>query len=456
MLYSVVILLIGVLLALGRWQRHVDRRRSVEVLTELEASRIRGTNRGHNQHPHIDVLKCMGCGSCVKACPETGVLAMLHGTAHLVHASRCIGHGACERACPVGALTVGLGDVSSRSDLPALSSTQETSVPGLYVAGELSGLALIRNAVAQGVRAVDDIATKLAGAGDRSPGVVDVLVVGAGPAGIAATLRAIELNLTYAAIDQEEAGGAIRKYPRGKLTMTQPMDLPLFGRLNRTQYLKEELVQIWDQILQQHQVHIRTRVRLTGVERLGEVFLARTSEGEIRSRYVVLALGRRGTPRKLGVPGEAQGKVLYQLVDAATYTGQHLLVVGGGDSAVEAAAALAEQPGNTVTLSYRKAGFFRLKQRNEENVARCVRDGRIRALFSTQVRCISADSVTLAFVEDATGDGRSPAREETVPNDTVFIFAGGDPPYPLLRSMGIRFFADEATVQGGGAAARAA
>jgi len=442
MLYSTLFLFAGILVLLDRWQQHVDRPGKVRIMTEVEDSRARGTNRGITQHPQIDPLKCMGCGSCVRAFPENGVLGMVNGTAQLVHASRCLGHGACERACPIGNLTVGLGDVTSRPDLPVLSSDQETSVPGVYIAGELSGMSLIRNAVTQGSRTIDGIVQRLSSRSDRSEDVVDVLVVGAGPAGLAATLRAMELNLTHVTIDQEDIGGTIRKYPRGKLTMTQPMDLPLFGRLKKTHYLKEELVEIWKRIITEHRVNIRTGVKLTGIERHGNILVSKTSCGEIRSRTVVLALGRRGTPRKLGVEDESLGKVVYQLVDAAAYRGQHLLVVGGGDSAVEAALALAEHPGNTVTLSYRKPGFFRLKTRNEERLARCVDEGRIRTVFSSRVQCITPTSVTLIRENVSVENESTSSCEEELPNHQVFVFAGGEPPYPLLRGVGIRFFAD--------------
>jgi len=447
----------GLLGVLGCWQRAIHHRVTEQTLAAIQDSRTRGTDRGLTQHPQIDPLKCIGCGSCVAACPESGVLGLVNGIAHVIHASRCVGHARCEQACPVGALTVGLGDLSSRSDIPVLTEERETSVPGLFIAGELSGIALIRNAVEQGTEAVEVIARRIAQSAGRTNQMRDLLIVGAGPAGIGATLKAIECNLNYTTISQDDPGGSVRKYPRRKLAMTQPMRLPLYGDLKKTEYLKEELVQLWDEIIENYQADIQTGIGLSGISRAGDHFISQTTRGPIESRFVLLALGRRGIPRKLNVPGEELEKVLYQLIDAATYTGQRLLVVGGGDSAVEAALALAEQSGNEVTLSYRKAGFFRLKPRNEERIDRALREGRIRAQFSSQVCRIEPGSVRLvaAVAEPDASLEAGENKEMTVANDYVFVLVGGEPPYPLLRNCGIRVHGDDA-VGKGGAEARAA
>ena len=425
------VLFLGVL---GLWQRRVAEEQHRRVVEEIQDANERGTRRAIAQHPQIDAVACIGCGSCVKACPEDGVLGLVHEVAHVIHGSRCIGHGRCAVACPVEALTVGLGDVSQRTDIPVLSEQLESSVPGLYIAGELGGFALIRNAIEQGKRAVDSIAQRVR-PGPPQEGIADVLIVGAGPAGIAASLKAIECKLSYMTIAEEDLGGTVRKYPRRKLTMTQPVDLPLYGRMKKSQYLKEELVDLWDGIVRDFGVVVRERTRLTGLERDDGVFVAQTSHGELRARFVVLALGRRGTPRRLGVAGEDAEKVLYQLVDTSTYTDEHLLVVGGGDSAIEAATGLADQSGNVVTLSYRKPNFFRLKARNEERIMRYAAEGRVRCMFSSGVEDIRDDSVELRLDDVTT---------VVLPNDYVFVFAGGEPPYPLLKSMGIRFGGEEA------------
>jgi len=430
-LYAVVGLLALLLSLLAGWQRRLDSRERARVLAELTEAKARGADRPVGQYPHIDPLLCLGCASCIRACPEDGVLGLANGVAHVIQKAKCIGHARCAEACPVGALTVGLGDVSSRTDLPRLTDDLETTVPGVYIAGELGGLALIRHAVAQGVQAVESIASR---GPASSNGAADLLIVGAGPAGLAASLKATELGLAYATIDQDDIGGTVRKYPRRKLVMTQPVDLPLHGRLRKSEYRKEHLIDLWDGIIRRHDVRVRTGVKFLGATYRDGVFDAETSDGPFRTRHVVLALGRRGTPRRLGVAGEEQEHVLYQLVDAADYTGQRVLVVGGGDSAIEAATGLADQAGNEVTLAYRKDGFFRLKSRNEQRIREYAEQGRVRVFFSTHVARIGAGDVVLSCA-----DGDRQLR-----NDFVFIFAGGEPPFPLLKSVGIRFWKEDA------------
>jgi thioredoxin reductase/NAD-dependent dihydropyrimidine dehydrogenase PreA subunit len=426
-------LLAVLLLGLAIWQRRIDRRERARVVTEIEEARSLGADRPVGQYPHIDQLRCIGCGSCVRACPEDGVLALVRGVAHVVQAARCIGHGRCAEACPVGALAVGLGDLSARPDVPRLTEELESTVPGIFVAGELGGLALIRNAIEQGARAVEAVAARVREERVRR-GDADVLIVGSGPAGLAASLKAIELGLSYVTIDQNDVGGTVRKYPRRKLVMTQPMELPLHGRVRKTEFVKEDLIAFWHKLIEQHDVRVHEGVKFLGTRSQAGWFTSETSQGPVVTSNVILALGRRGTPRRLGVPGEDQEKVLYQLIDAATYNALRCLVVGGGDSAVEAALALAAQPGNEVTVSYRKPEFFRLKARNEVRIREAAAGGSVRLALGTEVRSIGETHV------DLTASGH-PRR---LGNDYVFIFAGGEPPYPLLKGIGVRFWGEEA------------
>lgn len=417
---------------LAVWQRRVDARQRAHVVERIREAKSLGADRPVGQYPQIDPLACIGCGSCIRACPEEEVIGLVDGVAHVIHASRCVGHARCAEVCPVGALTVGLGDLRTRTDVPKLTAEMETSVPGVFIAGELGGLALIRNAVEQGSRVVETIARRVP-RGRPVEGLADLLIVGAGPAGLSASLKARELKLRAVTIDQNDLGGTVSKYPRRKLVLTQPVKLPLGERIREREYAKEDLVAFFERIIQKHEVPIRTRVKMLGLEPAADGFVASTSEGPIRARFVVLALGRRGTPTRLGVPGEEQEKVLYQLIDTAGYTGRHVLVVGGGDSAIEAATGLANQPGNTVTLSYRKPAFFRLKRRNEERIRSYAEEGRVRLLLGSQVASIEPHRVILNV------GGGAPVE---IPNDDVFIFAGGEPPYPLLRSLGVGFCGD--------------
>lgn len=431
---GVIGFIVFVLLIMGLWQKRLDRSEKAEVLEKFQDAVGRGSNKPIAQFPQINPYACIGCGSCIEACPEDEVIGLVMGVAHIVHGSRCVGHGHCEYACPVGAIKVGLGDVSQRPDIPVLSEELETSIPGVFIAGELGGIALIRNAIAQGTRAVDIIAKRL-GSQTKSatPGLVDVAIIGAGPTGIAACLRAKELRFSFTALSQDDIGGAVRKYPRKKLTLIQTVTLPLYGKLKGGEIEKEELIAIWEKVLREQQIQIEAGHSLKSIKRLPTHLEVSTSAGRtIAARSVILAMGRRGIPRKLNVPGEESSKVLYELLDAATYTGQKVLVVGGGDSAVEAAMSLANQRGNQVSLSYRKENFFRLKSRNEQRIRDYMAQKRIQVYFSSGVCSVDKNSVTLQLEQPA-------PKTVHLPNDVVFVFAGGDPPYPLLKQFGVKF-----------------
>lgn len=426
---------LGLLVLVGLWELAVRRAHNRRWLDEVgEAKRI-GTHKPLSQHPHINAHRCIGCGCCARVCPE-GVLAIIKGTAHLVHASQCVGHAYCEQVCPVGAITVGLGDIKSRSDIPILSEDLESSIPGVFIVGELGGMALIRHGIDQGVRAVNEIAHRIrnCGAERELAGVADVLIVGCGPAGIGATLRARQLDLMYVTIDRNGLGGAIRKYPHNKVTMTQPVDVPLHGRLRNTKYRREELLQLWEELFSRLGIAVRHGEEWADVRVLPDGTLeSKTSKGTIVSRYVILALGRRSTPLRLGIPGEELPHVLYHLEDPATYTGQPLLVVGGGDSAVEAAIALARRPGNHVTLSYRRSEFFRVRRKNIESLNQVRRKGQLDVIFNSDVKRIEPNRVVL------TVRYRHRQAEKHLSASAVFILIGGAPPFKLLRRIGIHF-----------------
>ena len=386
-----------------------------------------GLDKPKAQFPMVDRTLCIGCGACVSACPEGDVLGVVFGAAVIINGERCVGHGYCEVACPVGALKVGLGDVTSRPDIPILSPVNETSVPNLFIAGELSGLSLIKNAISQGRMVVSEIANRSKPLIET--GTLDVVIVGAGPAGLAAALTAVEKELNYIVIDEKEPGGTILHYPRRKLVMTQPVELPLFGWLKRKEYSKEDLVAIWQEVLAQFQLKIVANQRVEAVVKTGDLFTVTTSTTSYSARHVVLALGRRGSPRKLDVPGEELTKVMYRLEDAQSFSENKLLVVGGGDSAVEAAVGLAKQPGNRVTISYRKNGFFRIKKKNEDAINKLIKDRKITVVFDSQVTEVRPSTVLL----------KSRDGVQELPNDYIFVLIGGIPPFDMLKQMGIRF-----------------
>jgi thioredoxin reductase (NADPH) len=408
---------------------------------ESEAKGKTYSSGPQSQHPHIDNAWCIGCAICTHVCPEGDVLAMLGGKAVLVNGYKCIGHSLCADACPVGAITMVMASPSMSADLPYLTPEFETSIPNMFIVGELGGMALIKHAINQGRDCVDNIGNRVKAMGTaRSvPGVVDVLVVGAGPGGVSASLRAIENKLTYMTLEQdEEIGGTVAKYPRQKLVMTSPVNFPMYGKFNKMQLSKEELLAFW------HKVRERTDFKVHTGEKVGEIkkeldgiFTVVTTKGQYRSHAVVLALGKAGTPLKLGVKGEELGKVMYRLIEADHYINKNILIVGGGDSAVEAAMGLASQVGNKVTLSYRKDSFSRIKERNTQRVNEFVRTAKMRVVFNSSPVEFKQDSVLL----DVQG------KMEEIPNDFIWIFAGGVPPTAFLKKIGIAFGIRDVTLE---------
>lgn len=379
-------------------------------------------------HPVIDPIRCLGCGACVRACPEYPqhtVLGLIDNKAELVNPTECIGHGACKSACPVDAITLVFGTATRGVDLPVLQPNFESNIPGMFIAGELGGMGLIRNALLQGMQAVEAIHKK----NQRAPGKrLDVLIVGAGPAGMAASLMAKSLNLTYRTIEQESLGGCVFKYPRGKLVMTAPVDLPLVGTFHFRQTSKEALLKVWTDIMEREQLRIQTSERVVSIDKEGDGFIVRTSKAAYRASTVLLAIGRRGTPRKLAVPGEELPKVVYRLIDPDQYIGQEVLVVGGGDSALEAAASIAEVSGTQVTLSYRGDAFGRAKPRNRQRVARAADRGNLKLLLSSNVSEINHDLVIL----------EQGGAQVAIKNEAVIVSAGGVLPNEFLKAVGIQ------------------
>lgn len=415
-------------------RRH-EVRRMKQDLQERREARERGSHKAQLRYPIVDLSRCLGCGACIRACPEEGVLGLIHGQAAVLHGARCVGHGLCAQECPVDAITVTLGDLKDRKDIPAVTAQFEAvDSPGLFLAGEVTGHALIRTAIGHGEAIADEVARRVTSNGRTSSKTLDLCIVGAGPAGFSCSLEAKAKNLKFVTIDQESLGGTVSKYPRRKLVMTQPVKLPLHGMLKSTSFQKEELMELWSGLAKKHSLPIRTGVEFKGLTRQPDgSYLVQTNGGDIAATHVVLALGRRGTPRKLGVPGEDLPKVAYHLIDAQSYQDRSILVVGGGDSAIEAALALAEQPGNQVSISYRQAAFSRLKPKNERSIAKAIEDGRIQGIFQSQAKAIAPGEVVLEVKKEGG------AEEWVLPNDDVFIMAGGVPPFALLEKAGVSF-----------------
>ncbi len=419
LLYFSPFVLIWVFYLMWR-KRHEQKARE-----SLEESIAAGLTEPMSLHPVIDESRCVGAGGCITACPEGDVLGMIRGKAVVVNPSKCIGHGACKVACHMDAITLVFGTEKRGVDIPEVDPQFETNVPGLFIAGELGGMGLIRNAIEQGRQAMESI-RKLDGIGKGDQ--IDVLIVGAGPAGFSASLGAMQHKLRFKTIEQDTFGGTVAHFPRGKIVMTAPVQLPMIGKVKFGETTKEELLDFWHGVVDKTGLEVSFEERLEDLKQLdGGGFEAITNKGSYITRAVLLSIGRRGTPRKLGVDGEESNKVVYRLIDPEQYRGQHVLIVGGGDSALEAATSIAAEPDTTVTLSYRSGAFSRAKPKNRDKIAKAEEDGTINVLFNSNVKEIKEKSVII--------DQEGKILE--IENDGVIVLAGGLLPTPFLKKLGI-------------------
>jgi thioredoxin reductase (NADPH) len=376
-------------------------------------------------HPVIVADRCIGCGACIEACPEGEVLGLIEGKAKLIDASHCIGHGACKTACPTDGIKLVFGTATRGVDIPFVQPNFETNVPGIFIAGELGGMGLIRNAFEQGRQAIESI-RNLDGIGQTADRL-DLVIVGAGPAGFAASLAAKQHGLRFVTLEQDTLGGTVANYPRGKIVMTAPGVLPIIGKVRFTETTKETLLEFFKDAERKSGLKINYRERVEEISRAGQAFDVRSSKQTYRTRAVLLAIGRRGTPRKLGVPGEESTKVSYSLIDPAEFRQRRVLVVGGGDSALEAAASLAEESGTQVTISYRSKGFNRAKQKNRVRIQDLIDAKRIEVLMESNIKQIHPDHVELEHL----------GQETRLENNQVIICAGGILPTRFLEGIGV-------------------
>lgn len=398
-------------------------RRSACVRNEVQKA---GLTQPASLHPVINTSRCLGCCSCVSACPENNVLGVIENKSVLISPTNCIGHGACKTACPMNAVTLVFGTSERGVDIPLVAPDFETNVPGIFIAGELGGMGLIRNAIEQGRQAMTSIIEHCRK--DSSRQELDVVIVGAGPAGLSASLAALEGKLRFVTLEQDTFGGTVSHFPRGKIVMTAPVRLPLVGNVKFREISKEALLDFWADVIRKTGVIINYRERLEAITPSVRGLEVKTSGKVYHTKSVLLAIGRRGTPRKLGVAGEDSTKVVYRLIDPEQYRGQKVLVVGGGDSALEAAISIAELPDTVVSLSYRSGSFSRAKEKNRRKIEDMKNSGELNVHMNSNVKGIHKDRVEL--------DQKGTAIE--FENDAVIVCAGGILPTPFLKEIGIQ------------------
>ena len=404
-----------------------QKRNSKEILEKVAIAKEEGLFEPISLHPYIDLNTCIGSAACVADCPEKDILGIVDGKATVINTSNCIGHGACFHACPVEAISLRIGTETRGVDLPHVNQNFETNSKGIFIAGELGGMGLIKNSVEQGQQAIENIA-KLKKSSKKD--VIDVIIIGAGPAGVSATLAAKKHELSSVTLEQDSLGGTVFTFPRSKLVMTSPMKLPLYGKVKLYDTSKDELLQLWNKVITDHDLKIIENTKVETITPLQDAsYKVVTNTGkELVGNYILLATGRRGSPRKLNVPGEETQKVAYRLLEPERITGKKVIVVGGGDSAVESAMLLMDN--NEVILSYRKDKFARIKPKNKESIIEAVTNNLIEVIFNSNLKSISESSIVIKVDEEE--------NSRKIENDLVYIFAGGELPTSFLQKAGVK------------------
>ncbi len=410
-------------------------RKDVEGFAALELAKKEGRAQPATLHPKIDPEKCIGSLACLSVCPEGDILGVIDGKAALVNPSACIGHGVCALECPVSAINLVFGTEERGVDLPEVSEVFQTSRKGVYIVGELGGMGLIKNAIRQGIQ-VSDHLIELFGGKKQAGSACDVAIVGAGCAGLSAALGLKKAGVSFRLLEQDTVGGTIAHYPRQKLVMTEAVDLPFIGKFGASEISKEDLMAGWDRAIKKAGLTIETGTKVERIDGDDGAFVVVTNKGPVRARKVVLAIGRRGTPRTLGVPGDNRDKVTYRLIDASQYEGARVLVVGGGDAALEAAIQLADETEAEVSLSYRQPQFGKARDANKKRFKELVDSGRLFAFMGSNVKEVGSKHVVL----------EQGGKAMQLPNDFIIGCLGGELPSAFLKANAIelkRFMGEE-------------
>lgn len=401
-----------------------QKKTSQVVQAKVEKAKEDGLFEPVSLYPQINVNNCIKSGACITACPEKDILGIMNGKATLINASQCIGHGACFHACPVEAISLVIGTEKRGVDLPHIDQDFQTNVPGVYIAGELGGMGLIKNSVEQGQSAIENI---IKAGFKKDSSTYDVIIIGAGPAGISASLMAKKNNLNFLTLEQDSLGGTVFTFPRTKIVMTSPMELPLYGKVQLYNTSKAELLDLWKKVLTENEISIKEETKVELIEYENDHFkIITNTEEKFRAKKILLAIGRRGSPRKLNIAGEDTEKVAYRLLEPENIQNKKIVVVGGGDSAIEAALSLSEQ--NKVILSYRSEAFNRIKPMNREKINEAAERGVLKVIYKSSLLAVEKEEVTMAIENE----------KVNVKNDLVYIFAGGELPTDFLQKAGVQ------------------
>ena len=333
----------------------------------------------------------MGCGTCVHVCPFN-VLEIVNEKAIAARLEDCTGFAACAAECPTEAIVLVAGGAMQTVELPIYDPDLETNVPGLYLAGEVTGKALIKVAINQGKKVIESIMKNRPQPCEH----YDVIVVGAGPAGTSTALAAHAEGLKVLVLEQGTQANTIRNFPRQKFVMAEPVMIPVYGPLWMEDTSKESLLERWQEIIRPTDLKIHEEEKVLHVVQKEDHFVVQSSKGEYQGTRVVLAIGKRGSPRKLGVPGEESTKVAYSLLDADAFHGKSICIVGGGDSGIEAACGLGRADLETKSsLVHRLADFGRAKPRNQKKIKKNMDEGRIKVFFTAAVTEIRESSILI-------------------------------------------------------------